>query len=223
MTNDHSRCHSSLLDGREYNNSAFKLSSYAPAYNPKKPKSMFYKNRSLLNCMLVLNVIILVMGTAYATVPPSANSKTQKMERIKYFINHSFDFTSIFNRYHQSPGWFLRHRKELKLTNRQIVEETRLKRGMQRSTAHDVAKLKAAYRTYALDGAKANPPISLIKKDIELVGHRETILALEMVPYHLTGYKILDSSQRKIYADIESKFIASLNLSMYTSPFGDAN
>lgn len=221
--NDRSRFQSISLGEYECKAAKSRFFSFGPAHSRKKSKSKICKLRLFLNLLAAFNLIIFVMGTAFATMPYPPNNKVHKMERIKYFISHSFEFTLIFNRYHQSPGWMLRHQKQLKLTHQQIAEEKRFKRGMQKSTAHDVTSLKKAYRTYAADGAQTDPSISLIKKDIALVGQKETMLALEMVPYHLQAYKILNSTQRKTYSEIEKRFIDSLQLSMYKTPFGNAN
>lgn len=154
-----------------------------------------------------------------ATGSSMQNQESRRTETIKYFLAHSLGFAPIFNLYHHSPGWILRRRNQLKLTDQQISEEKAFKLGVQKSTLANIAALRKAYKAYSADAARPNPSIALIKKDIDAVGGDETSLGFEMVPYHVKGYKILTPAQKATYATLEAKFINSLSLSMYDTSF----
>lgn len=172
-------------------------------------------SRFLLGAGLVMAGI----GPAFAAGSSMQSQESRGTETIKYFLAHSLGFAPIFNLYHHSPGWILRRRKQIKLTDRQVAEEKAFKLGMQKDTRTDIAVLRKAYTKYSADAARANPSISLIKKDIEIVGRDETRLGFEMVPYHLKGYEILTPAQKATYAKLEAKFVKSLSLSMYNTSF----
>ena len=129
---------------------------------------------------------------------------------IKYFLGHSL-------------GWILRRQKQLKLTGQQIAEEKAFKLGMQRDTGAGIAALRNAYKIYSKDAARANPSISLIKKDIDAVGQAETALGFEMVPYHLKGYEILTPAQKAIYAQFEAEFAKASRCRCTTPRSGRSN
>ena len=167
---------------------------------------------------VLLGVGLMISSPAFAGAP-ARSQESRRTETIKYFLAHSLGFAPIFNLYHHSPGWILRRQKQLKLTDQQITEEKAFKLGMQKSTGADIAALRKAYKTYSKDAARPNPPIALIRKDIEAVGRDETRLGFEMIPYHLKGYDILTPAQQAIYAKLEAKFVESLSLSMYNTSF----
>ena len=126
-------------------------------------------------------------------------TKDQKMQAQKYFRSHSLGFSEIFKRYHPGPYWILHNAKKLDLTKRQIAQEEKLKDGMAISTITDDKKLQKAYAIYKENAAVAEPKASVIKRDIYNVGKAETLLAWEMVPYHLKGYSILTPAQKNTY------------------------
>ena len=172
-------------------------------------------SRFLLGAGLVMAGI----GPAFAAGSSMQSQESQRTETIKYFLAHSLGFAPIFNLHHHSPGWILRRRKQLNLTDQQVAEEKAFKRGMQKDTGADIAVLRQAYKTYSTDAARPNPSIALIKKDISAVGQAETRLGFEMVPYHLKGYQILTPAQKAIYAKLEAEFVKGLSQSMYDTPF----
>lgn len=169
----------------------------------------------VLRFALAAGLSVAGAGTAHAVGSVVPGAKARKTKTIEYFLGHSLGFAPIFNLYHHSPGWILHRRKQLKLTKAQDAEEKHFARGMQKQTGADIAILKQAYKTYAADAARADPPLTLIKRDIARVGRDQTRLALEMVPFHLQGYDILTPPQRATYAKLEAAFIKSLSLSMY--------
>ena len=127
-------------------------------------------------------------------------TKDQKMQAQKYFRSHSLGFSEIFKRYHPGPYWILHNAKKLDLTKSQIAQEEKLKDGMAISTITDDKKLQKAYAIYKENAAVAEPKASVIKRDIYNVGKAETLLAWEMVPYHLKGYTILTPAQKNTYS-----------------------
>ncbi len=126
-------------------------------------------------------------------------TKEQQMQAQKYFRYHSLGFSDIFKRYHPGPYWILHNAKRLDLTKDQIAQEEKLRDGMAISTITDDRKLQKAYAIYKKDAAVAEPKASALKRDIYNVGKAETLLAWEMVPYHLKGYSILTPAQRTTY------------------------
>lgn len=156
-------------------------------------------------------------ASAHAAGLAMQEPNAHKTETIKYFLAHSLGFAPIFNLYHHSPGWILHRRKQLKLTKTQIAEERKLARGMEKHTGADIAILRKAYKMYSSDAARPDPPLSLIKTDVDRIGRDQTRLGFEMVPYHLKGYGILSPTQRATYAQLEAAFLKSLSLSMYAN------
>ena len=73
------------------------------------------------------------------------------------------------------------------------------------STITDDKKLQNAYAIYKENAAAAQPKASVIKRDIYNVGKAETLLAWEMVPYHLKGYSILNRDQKNEYRILASE------------------
>ena len=126
-------------------------------------------------------------------------SVVQKQQAQKYFRAHSFDFPKAFGRYHPGPYWILHHASAFHLTKKQTEQETMLKLGMAKSTIMDDIRLKNIYAHYVQDSKALNPSSSRILADISSIGKEQTILAKEMIPYHVKGYNLLNSTQRKTY------------------------
>ena len=157
--------------------------------------------RNILISGLSVALIGLFSSSSFAltAMQLSHMTKDQKMQAQKYFRSHSLGFSEIFKRYHPGPYWILHNAKKLDLTKRQIAQEEKLKDGMAISTITDDKKLQKAYAIYKENAAVAEPKASVIKRDIYNVGKAETLLAWEMVPYHLKGYSILTPAQKNTY------------------------
>ena len=163
--------------------------------------------RNILVYSLSVAIIGLFSSSSFAltTTQLSHMTKEQKMEAQKYFRAHSLGFSQIFKRYHPGPYWILDNAKEFGLTKGQIAQEEKLKDGMAISTITDDRKLQKAYAIYKRNAAATTPNESIIKRDIYNVGKAETLLAWEMVPYHLKGYSILTPAQKKMYTTLAKK------------------
>ena len=157
--------------------------------------------RNILISGLSVALIGLFSSSSFAltAMQLSHMTKEQKMQAQKYFRSHSLGFSEIFKRYHPGPYWILHNSKKFDLTKKQIAQEEKLKDGMAISTITDDKKLQKAYAIYKENASAAEPNASVIKRDIYNVGKAETLLAWEMVPYHLKGYSILTPAQRKTY------------------------
>lgn len=129
----------------------------------------------------------------------STMSAAQKKQEQKYFATHSFDFSSIFKRYHPGPYWILQNKQQFKLSPDQIKYQEELKLGMAKSTISGNTALQKAYEKYAADAAAPEPSVTAINQDIEDIGKSQTHLALLMVPYHLKAYSALTPAQQTIY------------------------
>lgn len=132
-------------------------------------------------------------------------SPSQKKQAQEYFRAHSLGFSSIFKRYHPGPYWILKNKLALHLNASQIQKEEHLKNGMALHTIIDDRTLQHAYKIYSKNAAAMYPSLTAIKYDIQQVGKAETLLAWEMVPYHIQGYALLDSSQKSIYTQLAAK------------------
>ena len=163
--------------------------------------------RSILVYGLSVAIIGLFSSSSYAltTMQLSHMTKEQKMQAQKYFRAHSLGFSQIFKRYHPGPYWILHNAKEFGLTKNQVAQEEKLKDGMAISTITDDKKLQKAYAIYKRNAAATAPNESVLKRDIYNVGKAETLLAWEMVPYHLKGYSLLTPAQKKIYTMLAKK------------------
>ncbi|MHB8232180.1 MAG: hypothetical protein ACYDDB_04695 [bacterium] len=154
--------------------------------------------------ILVLTVIIsVVYGVPSYASSLSAKKSAAKIAMIrKYFLSHSYDFGPIFYKYHPGPNWYLQHIKNLKLTPSQLIIVKRLDAGMIKDTIAGMKNLKIAYAKYKKDSMEADPSIKTIIGDIKEIGKAQTYLAYEMIPYHLKSYRLLSSSQKKIFQEL---------------------
>lgn len=132
-------------------------------------------------------------------------STAQKHAIKVYFRAHSFGFPKAFGRYHPGPYWILHHAKAFHLTPVQTHEEMRLKMGMARSTVSDARALQKRYAAYRADAALANPSQKKILADIRAIGVAQTLLAGEMLTYHLKGFALLTSEQKSVYRKLSRK------------------
>ena len=116
-----------------------------------------------------------------------------------YFMQHSFDFPTVFRTHHPGPAWVLQHASEFNLTAAQTTKMEQLRGEMRSHVAEDSAKLKEAYAHYETDSHEVSPNETTLLHDVELVGNAQTQLAGTMVPYHLQGYALLDPAQKQTY------------------------
>ncbi len=132
-----------------------------------------------------------------------AMNKTKKMRNLKkFFMLHSLDFAFNFYIFHPGPYWVFQNAKALKLTPAQALKEKILTKEMMNDTKAGIKVLKKAiieYRTYAMH---KNPDIKKLINDVKAVGKAETYLAYEMIPFHINGYRVLNTSQRAIYVKL---------------------
>ena len=162
-----------------------------------------YKLVSYIGAALLL--IGAVPAYAASRVQTSPMSAVKLKQEVKYFGEHSFDFFSIFKRYHPGPYWILHHAKQLHLTVAQIQQEKPLHVSMAKSTFADNSALRKAYKQYALDASVVQPSLLKIKRDIDAIGKAQTRLAWEMVPYHLKAYSLLNSTQKVLYRKLAAQ------------------
>ena len=137
--------------------------------------------------------------------PLSKMSAAQKKQQQQYFTSHSFEFSTIFKRYHPGPYWILEKTRQLQLSNAQIKQQEQLKFVMAKSTISANSVLQQAYAKYASDAKAENPSLAIIEQDIEAVGNAQTHLARVMVPYHLDAYKILNPAQQAVYRKLAAE------------------
>lgn len=150
--------------------------------------------------LLAAGSLLIGLGTASAAQPDlSTMTMAQKTAAQAYFRAHSFDFSPTFSRYHPGPYWILHHEAAFKLTAAQKAKETSLKNGMAKATIKDDMILKSAYERYQADARKDHPSLAVIRHDIDRIGHAQTNLAVEMVPYHLKSYAVLNTTQKQTY------------------------
>ena len=136
---------------------------------------------------------------AASSVQLSKMSAEQKKQEQQYFLSHSFEFSSIFKRYHPGPYWILEKTQQFQLSPEQIKDQEDLKFAMAKSTIAGNAALQKAYKKYAADAMMTEPSLSVIQKDIEVIGKAQTRLAQVMVPYHLKAYLALTPAQQTLY------------------------
>jgi hypothetical protein len=150
--------------------------------------------------MSAAGLLVIGLGIASANQPDLATmTMAQKSAAQDYFRSHSFDFSTIFSRYHPGPYWILQHETSFNLTASQKAKETSLKFGMAKATIKDDMALQTAYRRYQADAQKDHPSLSVIRHDIDRVGRAQTNLAKEMVPFHLQSFAVLDAVQKRTY------------------------
>ncbi|MGC9271198.1 hypothetical protein [Acidiphilium sp.] len=155
---------------------------------------------------LTAGSLLLGLGIASAAQPDlSTMTMAQKTAAQAYFRAHSFDFSTIFSRYHPGPYWILHHEAAFNLTAAQKTKETALKFGMAKATIKDDMILKSAYGRYLADARKDHPSVAVIRHDIDRIGHAETNLAFEMVPYHLKSYAVLNTAQKQTYKTLAAE------------------
>lgn len=137
-------------------------------------------------------------GTASSTQLSKMSAEQKKQEQ-QYFASHSFEFSSIFKRYHPGPYWILEKAKQFQLTREQIKAQEDLKFAMAKNTIAGNAALQEAYTKYATDAMVTEPSLTVIQRDIEVIGNAQTQLARVMVPYHLQAYSALTPAQQTLY------------------------
>ena len=145
-----------------------------------------------------MTLAALVMGISQAEAAMSGGTNTMAKIHM-YFPRHSLGFPEYFYQFHPGPHWDLVNASALHLTAAQIKQEKMLEMGMMQDTQRGVMALKNAYRKYGEDAKLPNPSIRALIQDVQAVGHAQTYLGYEMIPYHLKGYRLLDPAQQVIY------------------------
>lgn len=130
---------------------------------------------------------------------PSQPSPDLAAQGRAYFMQHSFDFPTVFRSHHPGPAWILQHASDFNLTPQQTAAMERLRDGMRSSVAEDSAKLKQAYSRYETDSRATAPHEKAMLDDVHAVGDAQTQLAGAMIPYHLQAFEQLNAEQRQIY------------------------
>ncbi len=116
-----------------------------------------------------------------------------------YFMQHSFDFPTVFRAHHPGPAWILQHASDFNLTPAQTTKLEQLRGEMRSHVADDSGKLKEAYAKYDSDSHEAAPEEKTLLQDVRSVGSAQTQLAGTMIPYHLQSYALLDPAQKQTY------------------------
>ncbi len=137
-------------------------------------------------------------ASAQATPPSSATPDAMAQGRA-YFMQHSFDFPTVFRAHHPGPAWILLHASDFNLSLEQTTRMEQLRGEMRSHVADDSAKLKQAYARYEADSHEAAPEEKTMLQDVRAVGDAQTQLAGTMIPYHLQSYALLTSSQKQTY------------------------
>ena len=129
-------------------------------------------------------------------------SIAQRHAAQKYFRAHAFGFSQNYGLYHPGPYWILHHLAPFHLTAAQKHQEMMLKLGMARTTVEDNHELKVAYARYQADSIVLHPNVGHIHADIRRIGHIQTALAFEMIPFHQRSYALLNPKQREVYRQL---------------------
>ena len=116
-----------------------------------------------------------------------------------YFMQHSFEFPTVFRAHHPGPAWILQHASDFNLTAVQTTKMEQLRAEMRSHVAEDSTKLKQAYAQYETDSHEVTPDEKTLIHDVQVVGNAQTQLAGTMIPYHLQSYTLLDPAQKKTY------------------------
>ncbi|MHB1544655.1 MAG: hypothetical protein ACYCS1_10320 [Gammaproteobacteria bacterium] len=147
---------------------------------------------------MTIALAVLTLGVTQANAAMRQPAKTM-VKPYRYFMRHSFGFPSIFYRYHPGPHWDLKHARALHLTAAQIREEKTMAMSMMHATMKGIMALRVAYRKYREDARRPNPSIKTLVQDVRGIGSAQSYLGYEVIPFHLKGYRLLDSSQRTVY------------------------
>lgn len=161
--------------------------------------------KSLATIIAIISILGITSAHATSLIDLAQMSPIQKKQEQQYFGAHSFQFPSIFKRYHPGPYWILKNNSAFHLTIMQTLREKKLKYEMAMSTITDNHALQRAYANYAKDSSAAQPSLVAIKDDISQIGKAETQLAWEMIPYHLQGYALLDPTQKSTYTQLAAE------------------
>ena len=156
-------------------------------------------------CAVVLSAVLTLgrvgvsnLAMAQATPAPSAAPDAMAQARA-YFMQHSFDFPTVFRAHHPGPAWILQHASDFNLTPEQTTKMEQLRGEMRSHVTEGSAKLKEAYAHYEADAHEAMPEEKTMLQDVRSVGDAQIQLAGTMIPYHLQSYALLDSTQKKTY------------------------
>ncbi len=131
--------------------------------------------------------------------PPSSPTPDAMAQGRAYFMQHSFDFPTVFRAHHPGPAWVLLHASDFNLSPEQTARMEQLRGEMRSHVADDSATLKQAYARYEADSHEATPEEKTMLQDVHAVGDAQTQLAGTMSPYHLQSYALLNPSQKQIY------------------------
>lgn len=200
--------------------------NYRLNYQELKMKSFFNLKQTTINRMIltiVTTFILLAISgcdsnnnknntveqsrdtTSQGAINLAKISDEQKMEQQRYFTEHSFEFSSLFKKYHPGPHWIIAHAQEFQLTEEQRKQQQELNNGMAKETIMANTALKSAYKTYEADAAMEEPSLEVLNNDIEAIGKAQTHLAQVMIPFHLKSYEILNPSQKAIYKKLAAE------------------
>jgi Spy/CpxP family protein refolding chaperone len=164
-----------------------------------KSPALFFAGALLLPAGVAFTAVAQSAGPQHAGARLSSMTMAQKHQEQQYFTNHSFEFSSLFKRYHPGPYWILAKSSEFKLTAAQTRQQETLKNAMAKDTIKANIALKQAYAKYATDAKLAAPSLDTLRQDIDAIGHAQTRLAQVMLPYHLDSYAALTPTQQAVY------------------------